>query len=212
MGEDAMGSFASKSSLKNRQLPYLAVCILTSTTLACASDDSDTADSEETQTSETKSDAGKDDGKEDAPSAENETAGAEPIGPEASAEAQAARDEAANPGSAAVTRYDGDWKGTTSQDKPVSFKILNRFVAHAEVGYAFAGDGCKSAGDFKFSAMTPTRMGAFMLMNASETAKLTISGKFTADDAAEGEYTVEAVGDAPEGCEPSISGSWTASK
>jgi|GEM_PF-3688525 len=206
-----MGSFASKSSLKNLQLPYLAVCILTSTTLACASDDSDdsdTADSEETQTSETKSDAGK----ADAPSAKNESEGGEPVGPEASAEAQAARDEAANPGSAAVTRYDGEWMGTTSQDKPVSFKILNRFVAHAEVGYAFAGDGCQSAGDFKFSAMTPTRMGAFTLMNASDTAKLTITGKFTADDASEGEYTVEAVGDAPEGCEPSISGSWTASK
>jgi hypothetical protein len=208
MGEDAMGSFASKSSLKNLHLPYLAVCILTSTTLACASDDSDAADSEETQTSEKVTDGGKD----DAPSAQNETEGAEPVGPEASAEAQAARDEAANPGSAAVTRYDGDWKGTTSQDKPVSFKILNRFVAHAEVGYALAGDGCKSAGDFKFSAMTPTRMGAFTLMNASETAKLTITGKFTADDASEGEYTVEVVGDAPEGCELSVSGTWTASK
>lgn len=203
-----MGSFASKSSLKNLQLPYLAVCILTSTTLACASDDSDAADSEETKASETKSDAGND----DAPSSQNQTEGAEPVGPEASAEAQAARDEAANPGSAAVTRYDGDWKGTTSEDKPVSFKILNRFVAHAEIGYAFAGDGCKTAGDFKFSAMTPTRMGAFMLTNASETAKLTISGKFTADDASEGEYTVEVVGDAPEGCEPKVSGTWTASK
>ena len=208
-----MGSFASKSSLKTRHLPYLAVCILTSTTLACASDDSDapdTADTEEKQTSETKSDAGE--RNKDERTAESETQNDEPVGPEASAEAQAARDEAANPGSAAVTRYDGVWMGTTTQDEPVSFKILNRFVAHAEIGYAFEGDGCKSTGDFKFSAMTPTRMGAFALMNTSETAKLTISGKFTADDAAEGEFTVEVVGEASEGCEASVSGTWTASK
>lgn len=205
-----MGSFASKSSLRNLQLPYLAVCILTSATLACASDDDDTADSEETQTSETKSDGGEKPAEEKP--ADNESESAEPVGPEASPEAQAARDEAANPGSAAVTRYDGDWKGTTAQDKPVSFKILNRFVAHAEVGYAFEGDGCKTAGDFKFSAMTPTRMGAFTLMNATETAKLTFTGKFTADDASEGEYTVEVVGDPAEGCESSVSGAWSASK
>jgi hypothetical protein len=203
-----MGSFASKSSLKNLQLPYLAAFILTSTTLACASDDSDTADSEETQTSETKSDSGQ----QDDPTAENETETAEPVGPEASPEAQAARDEAANPGSAAVTRYDGDWKGTTSQDKPMGFKILNRFVAHAEVGYAFEGDGCESAGEIKFSAMTPTRMGAFTLMKTTESAKLVISGKFTDNDASEGEFTVEVVGDAPAGCNSSVSGTWKASK
>ena len=205
-----MGSFASKSSLQNRHLPYLAACILTGATLACASDDSDVTDTEETSTSETKSDA-EDQGAEET-SANSEAEREEPIGPEGSPEAQAARDEAANPGSAAVTRYDGTWKGTTSQDKPVSFKILNRFVAHAEVGYELEGDGCNSTGDFKFSAMTPTRMGAFTLTNTTETAKLTISGKFTADDASEGEYTVEVVGDAPAGCNTSVKGTWTASK
>lgn len=201
-----MGSFASKSSLQYRQLPYLAACILTSTVIACASDDADSAASEdETQASETKSDAGGLD------AAQAGSEGDEPIGPEASAEAQAARDEAANPGSAAVTRYDGDWEGKTSQDKPVSFKILNRFVAHAELSYAFEGDG-DCGGEFKFSAMTPSRMGAFMLMQTNESAKLVLSGKFTGDDDAEGEFTVEAVGDAPEGCESSASGTWTATK
>jgi len=202
-----MGSFASKTSLKCRHLPYLAACILTSSTLACTSDDAESEDSAETQAGEAKSDAGA----ERADTSE-ETQRAEPVGPEASAEAQAARDEAANPGSAAVTRYDGMWQGTTSQDKPVSFKILNRFVAHAEIGYAFEGDGCDSAGEFKFSAMTPTRAGAFTLMNATETTRLVISGKFTADDASEGEYTVEVVGEAPAGCSTSVQGTWTASK
>lgn len=213
-----MRSFASKSSLQHRNLPYLAACILTSAALACASDDSDdsddskasAADTQDDQTSESNGDGGA--SSSSAEGTAEDRAEKEPVGPEASPEAQAARDEAANPGSAAVTRYDGTWMGTTSQDKPVSFKILNRFVAHAEVGYAFEGDGCSAAGDFKFSAMTPTRMGAFTLMNASETAKLTFSGKFTADDAAEGGFMIEAVGDAPAGCNATVAGEWTASK
>jgi hypothetical protein len=206
-----MRSFASQFGRKRCQLPYLAACILTSTALACASDDSDAlgTETEETQ----KSDAGPwdKDASADQASTRDESE-KEPVGPEASPEAQAARDEAANPGSAAVTRYDGDWLGTTSQDKPVSFKILNRFVAHAEVSYAFEGDGCNVEGEFKFSAMTPMRMGGFTLMNATDTAKLVITGKFTADDAAEGEYTVEVVGDAPAGCNASVTGQWTARK
>ena len=212
-GEDAMRSFASKSSLWQCQLPYLAACILTSTALACGSDDSDAAKPEETQANETEA---KQDGGDESvaqTSKGNEQENADAVGPESTPEAQAARDEAANPGSAAVTRFDGDWQGTTSQDKPVSIKILNRFVAHAELSYALEGDGCKAdAGDFKFSAMTPTRMGAFSLMNATDTAKLTLTGKFTSDDAAEGEYTVEVVGDAPAGCNASVAGTWTASK
>jgi hypothetical protein len=60
--------------------------------------------------------------------------------------------------------------------------------------------------------MTPMRMGGFTLMKTTDTAKLVISGKFSADDAASGEYTVEAVGDAPAGCNASVSGTWTASK
>jgi hypothetical protein len=194
-------------------LPYLVACILTSTALACAADDSDEAKPEETQANETedKQDGGVENA--DQTSKGNEQENVDAVGPESSPEAQAARDEAANPGSAAVTRYDGDWQGTTSQDKPVSFKILNRFVAHAEISYALEGDGCNAEpGDIKFSAMTPTRMAAFSLMNATATAKLTLTGKFTGDDASEGAFTVEVVGEAPAGCDASVMGTWTASK
>ena len=203
-----MKSFASKTSLRHRQLPYLATCILACAQIACGSE---TSTAPETEHNELAGDAGP--ARAEESSAHDDADNPDAVGPEASPEAQAARDEAANPGSAAVTRFDGMWQGTTSQDTSVSFKILNRFVAHAEVAYALDGDDCEAdAASFRFSAMTPTRMGAFTLMNTTDSAKLVITGQFTGDDAAEGEYTVELVGDAPAGCSASVSGTWTASK
>lgn len=207
-----MESFASKSSVTQRALRYLAVCLVTSMGFACASDDSDSAQEEEGQTATEEKDAKSDKDAKDS-NERDEASEGEGVGPDATPEAAAKRDEAANPGSSAVTRFDGNWEGKTEQGTPVRFKILNRFLAHMEVGYKLEGDNCKAEeGLVKLSAMNPSRMGAFMLMTTTETEKLTVSGKFDGDDDASGEYSVELTGDAPEGCNNTVSGTWKATK
>ena len=205
-----MESFASKSS----SLRYFAICLITCTGLACASDDSDSSQDEESQnTKESDEKTTKDAKGSDAKDTKAEDKGAkdeEPV--DNSPEAAAKRDEAANPGSGAVTRFDGNWKGTTSQDTPVSFKILNRFLAHMEVGYKLEGDGCSEEGLVKLSAMNPSRMGAFMLMTTTDKETLTVSGKFDSDNESSGDYSVEYKGEAPKGCKSSVSGTWKATK
>lgn len=211
-----MESFASKSS----SWRYFAACLITCAGLACASDDSDSNQEEESQstkesdaknTKDAKDSDAKDTKPEDAEDAEDKGAKDEQA-VDNSPEAAAKRDEAANPGSAAVTRFDGNWKGTTSQDTPVSFKILNRFLAHMEVDYKLEGDGCSQEGSVKLSAMNPSRMGAFMLMTTTDKETLTISGKFDSDNESSGNYSVEYKGEAPKGCNSSVSGTWKATK
>jgi len=205
-----MESFASKSS----SLRYFAACVITCSALACASDDSDEKQDEESQTTKESDEKNAKDAKDsDAKDtkAEDESAkDEEPV--DNSPEAAAKRDEAANPGSAAVTRYDGNWTGKTSQDAPVSFKILNRFLAHMEVDYKLEGDGCSEQGSVKLSAMNPSRMGAFMLMTTTDKETLKVSGKFDSDNESSGDFSVEYKGEAPKGCNSSVSGTWKATK
>ena len=212
-----MNSLTISSAVARRNSRYLALCLATGSALACAacaSDDSDESDqqasSAESKSSEDKTSADKSDAKKSSDSKDTDTAakGDEPVATKPSE--QSAEQEA---GLAKVMRFDGNWKGKTSQDKPVSLKVLNRFLAHIEVGYALEGDGCKSEDKtVKLSAMQSIRGDALMLTTTSSSEKLTVSGKFTADNAAEGMFNVEVVGDVPSGCSSSVSGTWKASK
>jgi hypothetical protein len=197
-----MDSFASKSSVTQR-LGCVAVWLTIGAFSGCASDDSDESDDSQAASADTSSDEAK---SGDAKEEDEEVK-------ELTPEERARIDEETNPGSSSVTRFDGNWSGTTSQDQPVKLKVLNRFLAHVELGYKLDGDGCDAAESLvKLSAMQGTRMGAFTLMWTTEEAKLTMTGKFPADSESEGEFTIEAVGDVPEGCNPSVSGTWKATK
>jgi len=166
-----------------------------------ATKESDAKNTKDAKDSDTKDTTAEDKGAKEEEAADN------------SPDAAAKRDEAANPGSGAVTRFDGNWTGKTSQGTPISFKILNRFLAHLEVGYKLEGDGCSGEGSVKLSAMNPSRMGAFMLMTTTDKETLTVSGKFDADNESSGDYSVEYKGEAPQGgCKSSVSGTWKATK
>jgi hypothetical protein len=204
-----MEILSKHSAVTQRNLRYLMACLLTglatASVLGCANDadDDKQASSAESKTSDDKD--SKNDSDDKASSEKDATTSVEEFRPMASAEQEAA--------SKSQMRYDGSWRGTTSQDKPVTFKILNRFLAHIEVTYALEGDGCKAEDKtVKISAMNGLRSAGFAVMNTSETEKLMVSGMITGDTESSGTFTVEAVGDAPQGCNANLSGTWTATK
>lgn len=202
-----MESLSKHSALTQRNLRYFVACLLAgiaaTSVLACADD----ADDDKQDTAENKNGENKDskDASADEGSSKKDAVTVEEFHPMASAEQEAA--------SKSQMRYDGTWKGTTSQDKPVSFKILNRFLGHIEITYVLEGDGCKAEEKTaKVSAMNGLRNAGFALMNTSDTEKLMTTGMITGDTESNGTFTVEATGDVPAGCNKSLSGTWTATK
>jgi len=204
-----MESLSKHSALTQRNLRYFVACLLAgfaaTSALGCANDADD--DDKQTDTAENKTSETKDskDASADEGSSKKDAVTVEEFHPMASAEQEAA--------SKSQMRYDGSWKGTTSQDKPVSFKILNRFLGHIEVTYALEGDGCKAEEKtIKVSAMNGLRNAGFAVMNTSTTEKLMASGMITSDNESNGTFTVEVSGDVPAGCNNTLSGTWKATK
>ena len=206
-----MESLSKHSAVTQRNLRCLVACLLTgfvtSGVLACASDntndDAKQASSAENKTTEKS--GSKDGGQAGSASKDAAAAAGEFMPPKPSAEQEASSKE--------QMRFDGSWRGTTSQNKPISFKILNRFLGHIEVTYTLEGDGCKAEEKTaKASAMVGLRSAAFTLTNTSTTEKLTASGMFTADAESNGQFKVEPVGDVPAGCNASVEGTWKATK
>jgi hypothetical protein len=111
-------------------------------------------------------------------------------------------------------RYDGTWQGKTSQGKPVSFKILNRFLAHIDLAYtgagkdADAGSCSDETNEAKVSAMLSLRGTSFTLMKETEQLTLKVMANFPSDTSAEGTFEVTQKSD----CHAKISGTWTAKK
>lgn len=202
-----MESPSKHSAVTQRRLRDLVACLLVSfgasSVLACSSDSSDD-DGKTTSAAEKDS---KDDGAKAGSGGDKKDAGAvvEEFKPKVNAEQEATSKD--------QMRFDGAWKGTTSQDKPISFRILSRFLGHIEITYKLEGDDCKADDrTAKVSAMVGLRSSAFTLMNSNSTEKLMATAMFTADSESNGTFSVTPSGDLPKGCNASVSGTWKATK
>lgn len=202
-----MKSLDSRRAPARRAWRYLAACYLTGLVLACASDDSDESGQGDMASAEQTS-----------PDASVNTSDRSKSSDSGSRNAGGSNASSTieddNAGAAAVMRYDGTWQGKTSQGRPISFKILNRFLAHLELGYeatdadADAGACDDSEGKAALSAMLPMRGTGFMLMKETDAFSLEVTAMFPSDSSAKGEFTIQEKG----GCQAEASGTWEASK
>ena len=114
--------------------------------------------------------------------------------------------------------YSGSWNGTTSQDKIISFVIVDNGISEFQFGFKVKGSGITVSGTTKINYSTPRQIsGNTFTISGTSTisywpSKIDMSyefvGTFTSSTNAEGTMNFTLSG----GASGSASGTWTASK
>ena len=84
--------------------------------------------------------------------------------------------------------YDGDWKGATSQDQPIAFRISGDRVVLLRFGYTGAGAGCSVEGSTSSRITEPVSDASFTV-SSSGTSSWEVTGTFDTTEAASGALT-----------------------
>jgi hypothetical protein len=111
--------------------------------------------------------------------------------------------------------YDGNWTGTTSQGKALSFTIANGRLTVLSVGGTVTGAGCSASFDQKVETNLPLTGSSIALNITAGPGGVSIeaTGAFTSATSASGtaKLTLNAIPGVPS-CSGSVTVTWTATK
>ncbi|MFN8489699.1 MAG: hypothetical protein U0350_19095 [Caldilineaceae bacterium] len=108
--------------------------------------------------------------------------------------------------------YDGEWNGTTSQGKAISFTILNNGIVAVSVDFSFEFTSCgvsSISGPTSFWQQAPKASITESAFSVSVSERTTVTGLFSSDTSAAGSLIAD-VSDL--GCKGTNEATWTATK
>jgi hypothetical protein len=104
--------------------------------------------------------------------------------------------------------YSGDWRGVTSQSKPIVFRVDGNVVTYLRFEYEMAGSGCKITGKQMRAVKAPIANAAFTVSESSSGSSSVVAGTFASDSAATGTFS----GSNSTGCSAIADATWQADK
>lgn len=106
--------------------------------------------------------------------------------------------------------YSGSWSGTTSQEKSISFKIVDNAFTELKITFAVSGHGCTVSGTITFGYGTPKPISGntFTISGTTIDLSYTFSGTFNSSTTASGTMTITTSG----GCSGTANFTWSANK
>jgi hypothetical protein len=102
--------------------------------------------------------------------------------------------------------YDGNWTGSTSQGRAISFSVSGGQVTNLSITYNLSGSCSQTGATTNFLSSYTITGNSF-----SVTGSTGVSGTFSSSTSASGSFSVTMSG-TPAGCTSTSSGTWTASK
>lgn len=114
----------------------------------------------------------------------------------------------ATPTATPLPNYDGIWKGTTSQDKPISLTVEDNRVTFLEIEVDMQGNGCTTNVKTTFNLKAPIAEAAFETSTDSADTKHVIKAKFDSETSVSGSIYYSQ----SQGCPGDVETQWSATK